>query len=59
MRWQNSDLSQLPQALVKQLASGNYRQAAIGSCPAQVMTARLRHIAWPCCCIEAVKKLKE
>jgi uncharacterized protein YkwD len=35
IRWQNSDLSQLPQDLVKQLASGNYRKAAIGSCPAQ------------------------
>ena len=35
IRWQNTDLSQLPQDLVKQLASGNYRKAAIGSCPAQ------------------------
>jgi uncharacterized protein YkwD len=35
IRWQNSDISQLPQDLVKQLASGNYRKAAIGSCPAQ------------------------
>jgi uncharacterized protein YkwD len=33
--WQNSDLSHLPQALEKQLASGKYRKAAIGSCPAQ------------------------
>ncbi len=35
IRWQNTDLSQLPQDLVKKLASGNYRKAAIGSCPAQ------------------------
>jgi uncharacterized protein YkwD len=33
--WQNSDLSQLPQSLEKQLASRRYRKAAIGSCPAQ------------------------
>jgi hypothetical protein len=36
MRWQAGDLTQLPQALVDRLASGNYRQAAVGSCPAQV-----------------------
>ena len=36
MRWQAGDLTQLPQALVDKLASGNYRQAAVGSCPAQV-----------------------
>lgn len=35
MRWQNSDLSQLPPELVSQLRSGKYRQAAVGSCPAQ------------------------
>ena len=35
IRWQNTDLSELPQDLVKQLASGSYRKAAIGSCPAQ------------------------
>ena len=35
MRWQDADLSALPQALVDKLASGNYRQAAVGSCPAQ------------------------
>ncbi|MGA9671977.1 MAG: CAP domain-containing protein [Terracidiphilus sp.] len=35
MQWQDSDLSQLPQALVDRLATGKYRQAAIGSCPAQ------------------------
>jgi uncharacterized protein YkwD len=33
--WQNSDLAHLPKALVNQLASGKYRNAAIGSCPAQ------------------------
>jgi uncharacterized protein YkwD len=35
IRWQNSDLSHLPKVLAKQLQSGKYRQAAIGSCPAQ------------------------
>ena len=36
MRWQAGDLTELPNALVDKLASGNYRQAAVGSCPAQV-----------------------
>ena len=36
MRWQNSDLSRLPQPLVSQLSTGNYRQAAVGSCPAEI-----------------------
>jgi len=35
IRWQDSDLSHLPRQLVSQLRSGKYRQAAIGSCPAQ------------------------
>jgi uncharacterized protein YkwD len=35
MRWQGADLDSLPQALKDKLASGNYRQAAVGSCPAQ------------------------
>jgi uncharacterized protein YkwD len=35
IRWQNSDLSHLPEALEQQLDSGKYRKAAIGSCPAQ------------------------
>ncbi len=35
MRWQDSDLSHLPQQLIDQLSSGSYRQAAVGSCPAQ------------------------
>jgi hypothetical protein len=35
MRWQDSSLDRLPQALVDRLSSGGYRQAAIGSCPAQ------------------------
>jgi hypothetical protein len=34
MRWQDADLTRLPQALVQKLASGNYRQAAVGSCAA-------------------------
>jgi len=32
MRWQDSDLSHLPKNLADQLASGRYREAAIGSC---------------------------
>jgi len=35
IRWQNSDLSHLPRQLMNQLKSGKYRQAAVGSCPAQ------------------------
>jgi hypothetical protein len=35
MRWQNPDITQLPQDLVKNVASGQYRRAAVGSCPAQ------------------------
>jgi len=35
MRWQASDLAQLPQALADKLASGSYTAALIGSCPAQ------------------------
>ena len=34
MRWQSSDLSQLPQALAEQLGTGRLKQAAVGSCPA-------------------------
>jgi uncharacterized protein YkwD len=33
MFWQNPDLTQLPQELVSQLATGHYRKAAIASCP--------------------------
>jgi uncharacterized protein YkwD len=36
IRWQNSDLSRLPQQLVEQLKSGKYRQAAVGACPAHL-----------------------
>lgn len=35
MRWQSPDLSRLPHELVDKLASGQYSQAAVGSCPAQ------------------------
>jgi hypothetical protein len=35
MRWQNPDVTQLPQPLVDQLRSGRYRKAAVGSCPPQ------------------------
>ena len=36
MRWQGADLSRLPQTLVDKLASGQFREASVGSCPAQV-----------------------
>jgi hypothetical protein len=32
MRWQDSELSTLPEALTQRLASGRYHQAVIGSC---------------------------
>jgi uncharacterized protein YkwD len=32
MRWQDSDMSHLPKKLADELASGNYRGAAVGSC---------------------------
>ena len=35
MRWQDSNLDQLPPRLVENLASGQYRQAEVGSCPAR------------------------
>jgi hypothetical protein len=35
MRWQDAELTQLPQALVDRMATGKYRQAAVGSCPPQ------------------------
>jgi uncharacterized protein YkwD len=35
MRWQNADLTVLPQPLLDRLASGRYRQAAVGSCAPQ------------------------
>jgi len=35
MRWQDANIAQLPPKLVDQLASGQYRKAAVGSCPAQ------------------------
>lgn len=37
MRWQDADLSRLPKPLVDRLASGRYRRADVGSCPAQGM----------------------
>jgi uncharacterized protein YkwD len=33
MRWQGPELTRLPQELVNKLASGEYREAAIGGCP--------------------------
>ena len=35
MRWQGTDLTQLPKALTDRLASGGYQKAAVGSCPAR------------------------
>jgi uncharacterized protein YkwD len=35
MRWQSADLTQLPRSLAAQLHSGQYKDAAIGSCPAR------------------------
>jgi hypothetical protein len=35
MRWQNADLSQLPQPLLERLAPRQYRKAAVGSCAPQ------------------------
>jgi hypothetical protein len=35
MRWQDSELSELPRTLRERLASRNYHQASVGSCPAQ------------------------
>jgi hypothetical protein len=35
MRWQDSQLDQLPGALATRLSKGQYRRAAVGSCPAQ------------------------
>ena len=35
MKWQDSELKQLPQPLAEKLESGQYRRAAIGSCPAK------------------------
>jgi hypothetical protein len=32
MRWQDSELNQLPSALMQRLATGRYKQAVIGSC---------------------------
>jgi hypothetical protein len=34
-RWQNPDVTQLPEPLVEQLVTGSYHKAAVGSCPAQ------------------------
>jgi hypothetical protein len=35
MRWQDAELSHLPQELANRLATGRYRAADVGSCPAQ------------------------
>jgi hypothetical protein len=36
MLWQGSELNRLPGALVNRISSGRYRQAAVGSCPAEI-----------------------
>jgi hypothetical protein len=35
MRWQDSELAQLPKSLAERLAEGRYHLAAVGSCPAR------------------------
>jgi hypothetical protein len=35
MRWQNTDITQLPAPLLDHLSPRQYRKAAVGSCPAQ------------------------
>jgi hypothetical protein len=35
MLWQGTDVAQLPKQLEDRIASGQYREAAVGSCPAQ------------------------
>lgn len=35
MRWQGSDVTQLPAELARRVATREYHQAAVGSCPAQ------------------------
>lgn len=35
MRWQDSDVSHLPQALISKLRTGAYHSAEVGSCPAE------------------------
>lgn len=35
MRWQGPDMNRLPKQLTKQLASGRFRSAEVGACPAQ------------------------
>jgi len=44
MRWQDADLTHLPQALVDRLSSGQFHQAAVGSCaPHEVEGAFTMH----------------
>jgi uncharacterized protein YkwD len=35
MRWQDAELSHLPEALLDRIATGKYREAAVGSCASQ------------------------
>ena len=34
MRWEDATLDRLPEALLERIATGRYREAAVGSCPA-------------------------
>ena len=40
MRWQDSELDRLPEPLTQKLETGRFRQAAVGSCPAQGVDGR-------------------
>ena len=46
MRWQDADLTQLPQALAERLASGKYRQARWAVARRRWRVSRLRRIGW-------------
>jgi hypothetical protein len=35
MRWQDAEISHLPDSLINRLATGEYRSASVGSCPPQ------------------------
>lgn len=35
MRWQDAELKQLPPVLAERIATGKYRQAAVGNCPTE------------------------
>jgi uncharacterized protein YkwD len=39
MRWQDAELHRLPGALLDRIATGKYREAAVGSCPSESYTS--------------------